>query len=164
MHQVIVLNGGSSSGKTTIAARLQELLPDDWQRLGIDDLADALPADAGIAFGEHGEVEIDERFRELEAAWMSGIGAMARAGARVIVDDVFLAGRSQERPPQLVGGLALGRRPLRPSVATPARPHGRPDRGHGGLQATIVPRRRLELEVTDVNRAIECARLAAGVT
>jgi chloramphenicol 3-O phosphotransferase len=41
--QVIVLNGGSSSGKTGIARCLQAILPQPWLRLGVDDLVDALP-------------------------------------------------------------------------------------------------------------------------
>lgn len=41
--QVIVLNGGSSSGKSSIARCLQELLPDPWLTLGADTLVDALP-------------------------------------------------------------------------------------------------------------------------
>jgi chloramphenicol 3-O phosphotransferase len=43
MTQVIVLNGGSSSGKTGIARCLQAVLPQPWIRLGVDDLVDALP-------------------------------------------------------------------------------------------------------------------------
>ena len=49
--QVIVLNGGSSSGKT------------------------------GIAFGQRGEVTPGEGFRVIEAAWMTGVAAMTQAGA-----------------------------------------------------------------------------------
>lgn len=33
--QVIVLNGGSSSGKSSIARSLQELLPDAWLSLSV---------------------------------------------------------------------------------------------------------------------------------
>ena len=66
--QVIVLNGSSSCGKTTIARCLKAILPTPWISLSIDDLLRALPpslmdSDAGIAFGEHGEVTIGEGFR-----------------------------------------------------------------------------------------------------
>jgi chloramphenicol 3-O-phosphotransferase len=45
--QVIVLNGGSSSGKATIARRLQEALPRPWIRMGVADLVvDTSRADA----------------------------------------------------------------------------------------------------------------------
>jgi chloramphenicol 3-O-phosphotransferase len=43
MTQVIMLNGGSSSGKTGIARCLQAILPRPWIRLGVDDLVAALP-------------------------------------------------------------------------------------------------------------------------
>jgi chloramphenicol 3-O phosphotransferase len=38
---VIVLNGGSSSGKSSIARRRQDLLDQPWITLGVDDLLDA---------------------------------------------------------------------------------------------------------------------------
>jgi chloramphenicol 3-O phosphotransferase len=167
--QVVVLNGGSSSGKTTIARRLAELLPDDWLRLSIDDLVDALPVEgAGIAFGEHGEVEIDERFRQLETAWMSGIGAMARAGARVILDDVFLGGAaSQERTRARLEGLSVLWVGVRcdPAVAA-AREAARGDRiaGMAASQATVVHEGvtyDVEVDTSDAG-PLECARAIAA--
>lgn len=101
--QVIVLNGSSSSGKTTIARCLKTILPVPWISLSIDNLLSALPpslmdSDGGITFGEHGEIAIGKGFREIASAWMAGVGAMARAGGRIIYDDVFLSGgESQER-------------------------------------------------------------------
>jgi chloramphenicol 3-O phosphotransferase len=54
--------------------------------------------DAGIGFTTDGGVSIGPQFRGLENAWMEGVAAMARAGARVIVDDAFLGGAvSQQR-------------------------------------------------------------------
>jgi chloramphenicol 3-O phosphotransferase len=109
--QVIVLNGGSSSGKSGIARCLQTILSDPWLRLGVDDLIDALPASLsdsgrGVQFGRQGQVEIGEGFRAAEAAWTTGIAAMARAGARIIIDDVFLGGASsQQRTRALLDGL-----------------------------------------------------------
>ncbi len=40
---VIVLNGVSSSGKSSIALCLQVVLPQPWLTLGIDDLIKAMP-------------------------------------------------------------------------------------------------------------------------
>jgi chloramphenicol 3-O phosphotransferase len=111
--QIIVLNGGSSSGKSGIARCLQAILPRPWITLSVDDMIDALPpslmeSDAGVAFGQQGEVAIGEGFREIEAAWLTGIAAMARAGAQVIIDDVFLSGAaSQERVRMHLEGLAV---------------------------------------------------------
>jgi len=41
--EVIVLNGASSSGKTTLAASLQDVLEESWLVFGIDTLISALP-------------------------------------------------------------------------------------------------------------------------
>ena len=169
MVQVVVLNGGSSSGKTTIARRLEELLPDDWLRLSIDDLVDALPVEgAGIGFGEHGEVEVGERFRELEAAWMSGVAAMAWAGARVILDDVFLGGAaSQERTRARLEGLSVLWVGVRcdPAVAA-AREAARGDRiaGMAASQAVAVHEGvsyDVEVDTSDLGPD-ECARAIAA--
>ncbi len=102
MTQVIVLNGGSSSGKTGIVRCLKAILPTPWISLGVDDLVDALPpslldAGGGIAFGPQGEVAVGDGFRAVEAAWMTGVAAMARAGARIVLDDVFLGGAASQR-------------------------------------------------------------------
>ncbi|PPI76475.1 chloramphenicol phosphotransferase CPT family protein, partial [Rathayibacter rathayi] len=109
---LLVLNGGSSSGKTTIARCLQEALPGPWLRFSIDDLIDALPPhldgrdDAGVSYGEDGEVELGDGFRRLEAAWLAGLVAMAGAGARIVLDDVLLdGGTSQARLRSRLVGL-----------------------------------------------------------
>jgi chloramphenicol 3-O phosphotransferase len=102
MPQVILLNGGSSSGKSAIARCLQAVLADPWLTLGTDTFVEAMPAsmresEAGIEFAAEGEVVIGPDFRTLEAAWIDGVAAMARAGARVIVDEVFLGGAASQR-------------------------------------------------------------------
>jgi chloramphenicol 3-O phosphotransferase len=110
---VIVLNGGSSSGKSGIARCLQAVLPDPWLAVGVDTLVQAMPAsmqtsDAGIEFAADGRVSVGPEFRTLEAAWMDGVAAMVRAGARVIVDDVFLGGAtSQQRWQKALVGLEV---------------------------------------------------------
>jgi chloramphenicol 3-O phosphotransferase len=86
---VIVLNGGSSSGKSGIARCLQAVLPDPWLTLGTDNLVQAMPMSlqtsaAGIELAKDGEVIVGPEFRTLEAAWIAGIAAMAAAGARII--------------------------------------------------------------------------------
>jgi chloramphenicol 3-O phosphotransferase len=151
--QVIVLNGRSSSGKTGIARCLQAILPQPWLRLGVDDFVDALPpslldSGSGIAFGRLGEVAVGDSFRDMEAAWRTGIAAMARAGARVIIDDVFLGGAaSQERTRACLAGLQVLWVGVRcdPEIAAgreiaPGRPGGR----NGGFASGYgAPRRRI---------------------
>lgn len=110
--QVIVLNGGSSAGKSEISLSLQALLAErPWLRLSVDDLVDRLPpsllgSGTDVAFGQQGEVVVGAGFQEMEAAWIAGVAAMARAGACVIFDDVFLGGAaSQERARAALGDL-----------------------------------------------------------
>ncbi|MFE2166119.1 chloramphenicol phosphotransferase CPT [Streptomyces sp. NPDC059447] len=109
--RMIILNGGSSSGKSGIVRCLQAELPDPWLAFGCDSFVDALPArmrasDDGINFDADGGVSVGAEFRALEEAWTEGIVAMARAGARIIVDDVFLGrAASQERWRKDLGDL-----------------------------------------------------------
>ena len=98
--QVIVLNGGSSAGKSGIVRCLQSVLPDPWLSLGTDQLIEAMPtlsptAATGIEFTPDGEVIVEPEFRALEAAWMAGVAAMARAGARIILDEILPSGAGQ---------------------------------------------------------------------
>ncbi|MGY1856046.1 chloramphenicol phosphotransferase CPT [Modestobacter sp. SYSU DS0290] len=171
--QVIVLNGGSSSGKSGIARCLQVVLPDPWLRLGVDDLVDRLPpalldGSDGIAFGQGGEVAVGAAFRDLEDAWLAGVAAMARAGARVIIDDVFLGGAaSQERIRAHLSGLAVLWVGVRcdPVVAA-GREVARGDRvtGMAAAQADVVHRGvRYDVEVdTTRTEALDCARAIAA--
>ncbi|MEV6521608.1 chloramphenicol phosphotransferase CPT [Longispora sp. NPDC051575] len=166
--QVIVLNGGSSSGKSTIARALQELLPESWVTFGTDTLVDALPprllAADGIEFAADGAVGTGEEFRRLDVAWSLGIAAMARAGARVVVDEVFLGGpASQHRWRTALDGLDVLWVGVRcaPSAAE-AREAARGDRvpGMARAQADLVHRNivyDLEVDTTDTD-ALTCAR------
>ena len=97
MITCIILNGGSSSGKTSIARALQNRLPGHWLRFSIDDLIDAMPSSMlessdGVGIGSDGAVWPGAAFRRLESAWMHGIAAMIHGGAPVIIDEVFLTG------------------------------------------------------------------------
>ena len=68
---VIVLNGGSSAGKSSIARALQLLLPVPWLTFDEDVLGAALPqsgANAVMTFGPHGEVEVAPGYRPLGEA------------------------------------------------------------------------------------------------
>jgi chloramphenicol 3-O phosphotransferase len=169
MPQVIVLNGGSSSGKSGIARCLQAVLPDPWLALGTDTFVAAMPAsmrasEAGIAFAADGEVVVGPGFRTLEAAWIDGVAAMARAGARVIVDEVFLGGAaSQQRWQTALAGLDTLWVGVRCESAVAAgREVARGDRvaGMAALQADLVHHGvvyDLEVDTTHAE-SMECAR------
>ncbi|WNV85870.1 chloramphenicol phosphotransferase CPT [Umezawaea sp. Da 62-37] len=171
--QVIVLNGGSSSGKSGIARCLQAVLPDPWIRLGVDDLVDRLPPSlvdsaGGVEFGGRGEVVVGGGFRAIENAWMAGVAAMAKAGARVVVDDVFLGGAaSQARTRAHLEGLDVLWVGVHcaPEVAA-AREVARGDRvvGMAASQAALVHEGVEYDVVVDTGRAeaLDCARAIAA--
>lgn len=164
---VVVLNGGSSAGKTSIGRCLQALSPRPWLLIGVDDLVDVAPASA-ISFGPAGEVVLGEQWRELEAAWSRGVAEMARAGVGVILDDVFLDGAlSQQRTAARLDGLAVLWVGVRcdPDVAS-ARERARGDRvvGMAARQAEVVHRGVVyDLEVdTSAATSEECAGVIAA--
>ncbi|MFI1470131.1 chloramphenicol phosphotransferase CPT [Streptomyces wuyuanensis] len=171
--QMIILNGGSSSGKSGIVRCLQALLPDPWLAFGCDSFVDAMPArlqaaDGGITFAADGTVSVGAEFRALETAWTEGIAAMARAGARVIVDDVFLGGpASQQRWQKALGGLDVLWVGVRCESAVAAgREVARGDRvrGMAASQAEVVHEGVLyDLEVdTTHTESLVCAEAVAA--
>ncbi|WP_406101376.1 chloramphenicol phosphotransferase CPT [Streptomyces sp. NBC_01003] len=171
--QVIVLNGGSSSGKSGIVRCLQAVLPDPWLAFGIDRLIEAMPASMkasgeGIEIASAGAVSVGAVFRELEAAWMEGVAATAGAGARILIDDVFLGGtESQQRWQKALGGLDVLWVGVRcDSEVAAGREIVRGDRAQGmaALQAETVHRGVVyDLEVdTTHTESLECARTIAA--
>ena len=168
-----MLNGGSSSGKSGIARCLQAVLPDPWLTFGVDALTEAMPPSlrasaAGLDIGPGGEVTSGPQFRALEAAWLEGVAATARAGARVILDDVFLGGAaSQQRYLKALGTLQVLWVGVRCDSAVAAgREVARGDRvtGMAALQAELVHQGVVyDLQVdTTHTEALDCARLVAA--
>jgi chloramphenicol 3-O phosphotransferase len=106
---VIVLNGPSSSGKTTLARAVQRRFAADgacWFVYAMDDYFAKVPFEwvtAGNHVGVHAEEgvileRVDGEFRmrmgpigrQVLAAWRGAVGSAARAGLNVIADDVVL--------------------------------------------------------------------------
>jgi len=107
---VIVLNGPSSVGKSTLARALQQQFAaagECWFILALDDFIGKLPAD-WVAVGDHrgshardglvfevvdGEFELRTGpiGRRMLAAWRGTVAAVAHAGLDVIVDEVVLS-------------------------------------------------------------------------
>lgn len=173
VQHVIVLNGGSSSGKSGIARCLQAVLPDPWLVFGIDMLVQALPVSTrtsatGIEFAPGGDVIVGPGFRVLEAAWIKGVAEMARAGARIIVDDVFLGGAaSQQRWKDGLGTLQVLWVGVRcDGAVAEGREIARGDRisGMAASQADVVHRGVVyDLQVdTTRTEALACARTIAA--
>jgi chloramphenicol 3-O phosphotransferase len=106
---VIVLNGPSSSGKTTLATALQRRFAADgecWFVYAMDDYFAKIPFDwvaAGRHVGTHADEgvvleTVDGEFRmrmgpigrQVLDAWRGAVGSAVRAGLNVIADDVVL--------------------------------------------------------------------------
>jgi chloramphenicol 3-O phosphotransferase len=171
--QVIVLNGGSSSGKSGIVRCLQAVLPDPWLAFGVDSLIEAMPvamrtSGAGVEFAADGGVSVGPAFRTLQAAWREGVAAMVRAGARVVIDDVFLGGAAtQQEWRKVLGGLEVLWVGVRcDSAVAEGREVARGDRVRGMAvsQAEVVHQGvRYDLEVdTTHTESLECARTIAA--
>jgi chloramphenicol 3-O phosphotransferase len=188
MNPVIVLNEGSSSGKTSIARSLQRLLGATWMTLGVDDLIRALPGgeeiddriraqrgggepvrtEGSVAIGSDGSVVVGDDFRGAEASWYAGMAAIGRCGTGLIIDEVFMGGRSsQERLASALEGLPVVWIGVRcaPEVAE-ARERSRADRvgGMARLQATRVHEDVVYDLVVDTTAAsaADCARTVAA--
>lgn len=172
MTQVIVLNGGSSSGKSSIARALQDVLPGLWLTFGTDILAEALPGRgddprSGLVLEPDGTVTVQPEFRAVEEIWYQGLAVMASRGVRLILDEVFLAGGAgQQRLRALLGGLDVLWAGVRcdPLVAA-SREAARPDRIRGMAvgQAVVVHAGvvyDVEVDTTDCP-AVACAHRIA---
>ena len=105
--RVVILNGASSSGKTTLATGFRDqraVSGDFWLLTGIDDYLAKLPAEwhsagrfrgafaaDGIRFESSADgvtVAVGSVGRQLLRAYQAGVGAAARLGLNVIVDEV----------------------------------------------------------------------------
>ena len=172
MTQVIVLNGGSSSGKSSIARALQEVLPGLWLTFGTDVFAEALPGRgddprSGLVLEPDGTVTVTPEYRVIEQIWYEGLAVMASRGASLVLDEVFLAGGAgQQRLRALLGDLDVLWAGVHcdPLVAAD-REAARPDRipGMAVSQAVAVHAGvvyDVEVDTTDCP-AIACARQIA---
>jgi len=167
---VVVLNGGSSAGKSTIARSLQALLTEPWLTLGVDNLIDSLgPAATGsssvIAFSPEGLVSTGTQFRQVEDAWYQGLAAIARSGTGVIIDEAFLGGGvSQSRLSSAFSDLKVLWVGVHcdPEVAS-SRESSRTNRvrGMARTQSSLVHEGvNYDIEVDTSNMsALECARI-----
>jgi len=66
----------------------------------------SLKSSDGIDFADDGQVHTTDAFRRLDVTWGIGLAAMAHAGARIIIDKVFLGqAASQDRWRSALDGL-----------------------------------------------------------
>ena len=108
--KIIFLNGTSSAGKTTLAHGLQEIMPEPYLHIALDQFRDGMPArfrglNSPIGTdGERGlnvvprqsapvpitEIRFGETGRRMLRGMRRSIAAMAAEGNNVIIDDIIL--------------------------------------------------------------------------
>jgi chloramphenicol 3-O phosphotransferase len=107
--RIILLNGSSSAGKTTLAITLQQLLPDPWHHIALDQFRDGLggryrglnspPGTPGarglnvvpVPRGNERvtEVQFGDLGKQVLRGMRRAIAAFAREGNNVIIDDLM---------------------------------------------------------------------------
>lgn len=84
MVKVLILNGASSAGKTTLATALQSSLPDTYLYCPLDAFWNMTPPTIPAS---------SENFPHLKRAMARSVRALAETGHNVIVDVIFRGGR-----------------------------------------------------------------------
>jgi chloramphenicol 3-O phosphotransferase len=99
--RVMILNGGSSAGKTTLGRSLQSALSDTWLLLGVDLLIWTLPPrlinNADGMSAHEGMIVRGEMFMSLYAGFQSAVAALAHSGINVLLDDLTLDGTADQQ-------------------------------------------------------------------
>ena len=182
--RVVILNGTSSAGKSTIISMFIEqraATGEWWLPVAIDDFQMKIVAEWGTEgpFGEDGvrfvrepsgiRVHVGRRGRRLHAAYHRTVAACAREGFDVIVDDVCLDEEAVADWREALAGLDVTWVALRcdPDVAE-ARERERGDRAPGlarGLSAVVHRHASydLELDSTNITAAELVSRLVSHV-
>lgn len=86
MATIVVLNGTSSSGKTTLARAFQELAPAVFLYYSVDSIFSALPQSI-IARIVAGQVIPELPFKEIHDAFHACVAALAARGRDLIIDN-----------------------------------------------------------------------------
>jgi chloramphenicol 3-O phosphotransferase len=122
---VVVLNGTSSAGKSSLAREFQERRAargECWVVFGIDDFLPKLPGrwvevdtwkgpsgEDGVRLertGDRARYHIGKYGQRLLAAYRGSVAEIARCGLNVIVDDVMIEHHEWEQWRRALGGLA----------------------------------------------------------
>ncbi|MFD2176139.1 chloramphenicol phosphotransferase CPT family protein [Veronia pacifica] len=88
---VILLNGTGSSGKTSLAKQLQELIPVQYLNFSIDSILYTLPPSDLKRMMAGGAIERDGYdYHQLTDGYHHCVGALLKAGCRVIIDNAWV--------------------------------------------------------------------------
>jgi chloramphenicol 3-O phosphotransferase len=168
---VIVLNGTSSSGKTSLGRALQDRLDGTWLLLGIDTFITALPwklygTPDGHTINDDGTIDFGDAWHAERHRWRAAVASLARAGSNLLLDEVFTEGAvDQARWAEALAGLDVTWVAVHVDVeVAAAREQARADRniGMARQQALVVHEGvRYDIEVDSTSAAPEA--LAAQI-
>lgn len=96
MATIVVLNGTSSSGKTSIARAFQELAPEMFLNFSIDSILDALPQSALERLKRDTNIS-DIHYPELVRAFYACVRELASLGHNLVIDHAVIAQAEAER-------------------------------------------------------------------
>jgi chloramphenicol 3-O phosphotransferase len=169
MSTVVVLNGTSSSGKTTLARAFQELAGSLFLNFSIDSILYALPQralDRIVA----GTTIPDLPYLELHTAYYACVRELAALGRDLVIDNAITSRAQAER---LVAAVT-GHRVLLVSVASPPEVLERRERARGDRNIGLASRQlatidrwleydlRIDTSVLNPNEGAE--RIVAALT
>ena len=86
--QIILLNGTSSSGKTSLTKALQQILPEPYFHVCIDSFEEMMPPRLGHSDSARGAQVLGAALSAMNCA----ISSLASAGENIIVDHVLIEG------------------------------------------------------------------------
>ena len=87
---IILLNGTSSAGKTSIAKALQRVMDTPYLHVPIDSFEDMMPE--RDIFGEPGSPEWQPLFNRMLSGFHHSVAALAAAGSNLVVDHLLVQG------------------------------------------------------------------------
>lgn len=161
---IILLNGTSSSGKTTLATELQQMLPSPWVFLSADAVLGGFPFD-------HPACELDDVWRPLGGLFYDTVARFCDAGFDVIAEQVFQDPRQLEDAVERLAGHRVWFVGVRCELddverRENARGDGTPP-GTALLQADLVHSGRvydIEVDTSDVTPGRAARKVADGLS
>ena len=103
MATIVVLNGPSSAGKTTLARAIQAAAPSLFLNFSIDAILYSLPESALARINAGGDVS-DLRLRDLHDAYFACVKQLATLGHDIVVDNAIVAERQAQHLRDAVQG------------------------------------------------------------
>ncbi len=170
LPDIILLNGSTSSGKTSIARGLLAALPQPYLHFGIDTIFPALPPSLcetplGYVFAHEPDgampILLGEGFLGVSRAWRRMIRAGVDAGQRFVIDDVWITPEDRPDWEAVLAGLDVVFVGVRCGIAELQRRElARGDRGVGqalSQHRTVHSRGPYDLEVdTTATPSADC--------